>query len=162
MAKWNRYKQVIVIPAFNEGEAVVRAIDCCCAVAYPPKELEIVAITGGSTDDAWEQMNVAAGRYPGRLTCIDLRYNQKERRAMAAGIRATEGEFLVCADSDSMPAPWAIRKLARGFADPKVGAISGLTYILNTTTNLLTHMQAASYYVCFQLFKAAESVVNTC
>jgi hyaluronan synthase len=75
---------------------------------------------------------------------------------------ATEGEFLVCVDSDSMPAPWAIRKLARGFGDPKVGAISGLTYIRNANTNLLTYMQAASCYVCFQLFKAAEPVVNTC
>lgn len=80
---------------------------------------------------------------------------------MAAGIRATEGEFLICVDSDSLPAPWAMRKLVQGFADPKVGAISGLTYVRNANTNLLTHMQAASYYVSFQLFTAAESVVNT-
>jgi hypothetical protein len=37
----------------------------------------------------------------------------------------------------------------------------GLTYVRNANTNLLTHMQAASYYVSFRLFKAAESVVNT-
>lgn len=151
----------IVIPAFNEGEAVARTIDACCAIVYPPHKLELVVINDGSTDDTWEQMNVAAARYPGRVTCIDLGSNQGKRKAMAAGIRATANEFLICVDSDSLPAPWAVRKLVQGFADPKVGAISGLTYVRNTNTNLLTHMQAASYYVSFQLFKAAESVVNT-
>jgi hyaluronan synthase len=151
----------IVIPAFNEGEAVARTIDSCCAIVYPPDKIEVVVINDGSTDDTWEHMNRAAARYPGRVTCIDLGSNQGKRKAMAAGIRATANEFVICVDSDSLPAPWAIRKLVQGFADPKVGAISGLTYVRNTTTNLLTQMQAASYYVSFQLFKAAESVVNT-
>jgi hyaluronan synthase len=50
-----------------------------------------------------------------------------------------------------------MRKLVQGFADPKVGAISGLTHVRNADTNLLTRMQAANYFVNFQLFKAAES-----
>jgi hyaluronan synthase len=150
----------IVVPAFNEGNAVVRTIDSCCTIAYPPEKVEVVAINDGSTDDTWEQMNLAAARYPGRVTCIDLGYNQGKRAAMAAGIRATDAEILVFVDSDSMPAPWAVRKLVQGFADSKVGAVSGLTYLRNANTNVLTHMQAASYYVSFQLLKAAESVVN--
>ena len=150
----------IVVPAFNEGNAVVGTIVSCCTIAYPPEKVEIVAVNDGSTDDTWEQMNVAAARYPGRVTCIDLGYNQGKRAAMAAGIRATNAEMLVFVDSDSMPAPWAVRKLVQGFADPKVGGVSGLTYIRNANANVLTHMQAASYYVSFQLLKAAESVVN--
>ena len=150
----------IVVPAFNEGNAVVRTIDSCCTIAYPPEKVELVAINDGSTDDTWEQMNLAAARYPGRVKCIDLGHNQGKRAAMAAGIRATDAEILVFVDSDSMPAPWAVRKLVQGFADPKVGAVSGLTYLRNANSNVLTHMQAASYYVSFQLLKAAESVVN--
>ena len=150
----------IVVPAFNEGNAVVRTIDSCCTIAYPPEKVELVAINDGSTDDTWEQMNLAAARYPGRVKCIDLGHNQGKRAAMAAGIRATDAEILVFVDSDSMPAPWAVRKLVQGFADPKVGAVSGLTYLRNANANVLTHMQAASYYVSFQLLKAAESVVN--
>ena len=150
----------IVVPAFNEGNAVVRTIDACCGIAYPPDKVELVAINDGSTDDTWAQMNLAAARYPGRVTCIDLGHNQGKRAAMAAGIRASTAEILVFVDSDSMPAPWAVRKLVQGFADPKVGAVCGLTYIRNANANVLTHMQAASYYVSFQLLKAAESVVN--
>ena len=150
----------IVVPAFNEGNAVVRTIDSCCTIAYPPDKVELVAVNDGSTDDTWEQMNLAAARYPGRVKCIDLGHNQGKRAAMAAGIRATDAEILVFVDSDSMPAPWAVRKLVQGFANPKVGAISGLTYLRNANANVLTHMQAASYYVSFQLLKAAESVVS--
>jgi hyaluronan synthase len=53
-----------------------------------------------------------------------------------------------------------VRKLVQGFADPRVGAISGLTYVRNAETNTLTRMQAARYYVSFQLLKSAESVLG--
>ena len=86
-------------------------------------------INDGSPDDTWEPMNIAAARYLGWVTCLDLGSNQGKRAAMAASIRATEGEFVICVDSDSMPAPWAMRKLVQAFAEPKVGAISGLTYV---------------------------------
>jgi hyaluronan synthase len=106
-------------------------------------------------------MNHAAARHPGRVNCIDLGRNKGKRAAVTAGIRASTADFLVSVDSDSLPAPESVRKLIQGFADPKVGAISGLTHVRNVKANLLTRMQAASYYVNFQLFKAAESVVNT-
>ncbi|MGW4152241.1 glycosyltransferase family 2 protein [Micromonospora chersina] len=151
----------IVVPAYNEGEAVGRTIDSCLALDYPTEKLEIVVINDGSTDDTWEQMRRAAGRYrPGAVRCIDLGHNQGKRAAMAAGIRATSAEILVFVDSDSMPAPDAIRTLVQGFADPNVGAISGLTYVRNAEANTLTRMQAVRYYVSFQLLKSAESVLG--
>ena len=151
----------IVVPAYNEGEAVARTIHSCLGLDYPAEKLEVVVINDGSTDDTWHQMLAAAASYPeGRVRCIDLGSNQGKRAAMAAGIRATSAEILVFVDSDSMPAPGAVRKLVQGFRDPKVGAISGLTYVRNAEANLLTRMQAARYYVSFQLLKAAESVVN--
>ena len=151
----------IVVPAFNENEAVERTIDSCAETAYPPDKLEIVVVNDGSTDNTWQHISRAAARHPSLVTCIDLGRNMGKRAAVTAGIRATAAEIIVSVDSDSVPAPWAIRKLVQGFADHKVGAISGLTHVRNATTNLLTRMQAASYYVNFQLFKAAESFVNT-
>jgi hyaluronan synthase len=151
----------IVVPAYNEGEAVARTIHSCLALDYPAEKLEIVVVNDGSTDDTWDQMLRAAARYPrGRVQCVDLGRNMGKRAAMAAGIRATSAEILVFVDSDSMPAPQAVRKLVQGFADPKVGAISGLTYVRNAEANLLTRMQAARYYVSFQLLKSAESVLG--
>jgi hyaluronan synthase len=151
----------IVVPAYNESEAVARTIHSCIGLEYPAEKLEVVVINDGSDDDTWDHMQRAAGEYPsGRVRCVDLGSNQGKRAAMAEGIRQTQAEVLVFVDSDSMPAPWAVRKLVQGFADAKVGAISGLTYVRNAETNTLTRMQAARYYISFQLLKTAESVVG--
>jgi hyaluronan synthase len=148
----------IVVPAYNEGEGVVRTIDSCLGLDYPADKVEIVVVNDGSTDDTWDYMVEAAARHGERVRIVDLGSNQGKRAAMAAGIRETQAEILIFVDSDSMPAPRAVHKLVQGFADPKVGAISGLTYVRNAEQNLLTRMQAARYYVSFQLLKAAESV----
>ena len=108
-----------------------------------------------------KSMLQAAGRRPpGVVRCIDLGSNQGKRAAMAAGIRATKAEIMVFIDSDSVPAADGVRLLVQTFADPKVGAASGLTYVGNASKNALTRMQQARYYVSFQLLKCAESVVG--
>lgn len=151
----------IVVPAYNEGEAVARTIHACLGLVYPEDRLEVVVVNDGSSDDTWTHMRRAADRYPdGRVRCVDLGENRGKRAAMAAGIRATSAEILVFVDSDSMPAPGSVRRLVQGFADPEVGAISGLTYVRNAEHNVLTRMQAARYYVSFQLLKSAESVLG--
>ena len=114
-------------------------------------------INDGSSDDTWEHMQRAAALLPaGAVRCVDLGSNQGKRAAMAAGISETQAEMLVFVDSDSMPAPSAVRKLVQGFADPKVAAISGLTHVRNADRNVLTRMQAARYYVSFQLLKISR------
>jgi hyaluronan synthase len=151
----------VIVPAYNEGEAVARTIHACLSLDYPRRKLEIVVINDGSTDDTWEHMVSAAARYPrGAVRCVDLGSNQGKRAAMAAGIRATSAEILVFVDSDSMPEPDGVRKLVQIFANPKVGAGSGLTMVRNAHVNTLTRMQQARYYVSFQLLKTAESVLG--
>ncbi len=151
----------VIVPAFNEGEAVARTVHALMALDYPAAKLEIVVVNDGSTDDTWEHMTAAAASYPdGRVRLVDLGSNQGKRAAMAAGIRATSAEILVFVDSDSIPAPQGVRRLVQGFADPRVGAIAGLTYVRNAGTNALTRMQAARYYISYQLLKAAESTLG--
>jgi hyaluronan synthase len=151
----------IIVPAYNEGPAVARTIDACLRLDYPLGKLELVVVNDGSSDETWQYMLQAAGRYPpGVVRCIDLGSNQGKRAAMAAGIRASTAEIMVFIDSDSVPAPDGVRLLVQTFADPKVGAASGLTYVGNASKNALTRIQQARYYVSFQLLKCAESVVG--
>jgi len=151
----------VVVPAYNEGSAVATTIHACLALDYPRDKLEIVVVDDGSTDDTWQQMTAAAAMHPpGAVRCVALGANRGKRAAMAAGIRATSAEILVFVDSDSVPAPDGVRRLVQGFADHRVGAVAGLTYVRNATANTLTRMQAARYYVSYQLLKAAESVVG--
>jgi hyaluronan synthase len=151
----------IVVPAYNEGPAVIRTIDACLRLDYPADKVELVVVNDGSTDETWQYMLQAAGRHPpGVVRCIDLGSNQGKRAAMAAGVRATNAEILVFVDSDSEPAKDGVRLLVQAFADPKVGATSGITFVRNANVNALTKIQQARYYVSFQLLKSAESVVG--
>jgi hyaluronan synthase len=130
------------------------------SIDYPKDRIEVVVVNDGSTDDTWEHMLAAAAEYrPGAVQCVDLGSNQGKRAAMATGIRRTSADILVFVDSDSVPAPRAIYHLVQPFAEAGVAAVSGLTYVRNAHKNLLTRMQAARYYVSFQLLKTAESMV---
>src|SRR6201999_1872187 len=46
----------IVVPAFNEGEAVARTIHACMSLDYPREKLQIVVVNDGSSDDTWKHM----------------------------------------------------------------------------------------------------------
>lgn len=150
----------VIVPAFNEGEAVTRTVHACAALDYPADKIEVVCIDDGSTDDTWLHMTSAADQHPGLVTCIALDGNQGKRAAMAAGVRATDAEILVFVDSDSIPAADGIRRIVQGFADEQVGAVAGITHVRNAHRNVLTRMQAARYFVSYELLKSAESVVG--
>jgi hyaluronan synthase len=150
----------VIIPAFNEGRSVLRTIEACLAQDYPEDKLRIICIDDGSTDDTFAHMQLAEIVHGDRLECISLGENRGKRAAMAEGVRRTDSEICVFVDSDSEPARDGISTLVQGFARDDVGAVSGLTHARNADVNNLTRMQAARYFISYQLLKASESVVS--
>jgi hyaluronan synthase len=150
----------IVMPGFNEEDAIAGSLRSLLALEYPAGKLEIVAVNDGSTDGTLAAMEAVAAEAPGRVLVIDLGVNQGKRAAMAAGIRATEAEIIAFVDSDSVLEPDALRILVQGFADETVGAICGHADVLNLNDTWMTRMQAVRYYVAFKVCKAAESVFD--
>ncbi|HEY4098489.1 MAG TPA: glycosyltransferase family 2 protein [Baekduia sp.] len=150
----------IIMPGFNEQEAIAASLRSLLALEYPEAKLEIVAVNDGSTDDTLAEMRTVARGAGGRVQVIDLGVNQGKRAAMAAGIRATEAEIVAFVDSDSVLEPDALRILVQGFADERVGALCGHADVLNVRESWLTKMQAVRYFVAFKVVKAAESVFS--
>jgi len=150
----------IVMPGFNEQEAIASSLRSLLALEYPQAKLEIVAVNDGSTDGTLAEMRKVEREARGRVRVIDLGTNQGKRAAMAAGIRATEAEIIAFVDSDSVVEPDALRILVQGFADRKVGAICGHADVLNVGETWLTKMQAVRYFVAFKVVKAAESIFS--
>lgn len=148
----------IVMPGFNEEEAIARSLSSLLELDYPPEKLELVAVDDGSTDDTLAEMRRVAARAPGRVNVIDFPENRGKRAAMAAGIRATSAEVIVFVDSDSTVEPEALKRLVQPLADPRVGAVCGHADVLNVRDSWITRMQAVRYFVAFRVVKAAESV----
>lgn len=150
----------IIVPVFNEGVSVLRTIDACLDPDYPADRLRIICVDDGSTDDTWVHLRDAAARHPEQVLAVALGSNRGKRAAMAEGVRRSDSEILVVIDSDSEPLPGGIRRIVQPFADPRIGAVAGLTHARNADVNALTRMQATRYYVSFQLLKAAESALG--
>jgi hyaluronan synthase len=150
----------IVMPAFNEQDAIAASLRSLLELDYPVDKLELVAVNDGSTDGTLHEIEQVAGEADGRVKVIDFPENRGKRAAMAAGIRATEAETIVFVDSDSVVEPKALRLLVQPLADKRVGAVCGHADVLNVRETWLTRMQAVRYFVAFRVVKAAESVFH--
>jgi hyaluronan synthase len=147
----------VVMPAFNEEDAVAASIRSLLAVDYPAEKLEIVVVNDGSTDNTIHEIRAVAEGNP-VVRVIEFAENRGKRAAMAAGIRATRAAVIAFVDSDSSLEPDALRRIVRGFADPRVGAIAGHADVQNARETWITRMQAVRYFVAFRVCKAAESI----
>jgi hyaluronan synthase len=150
-----------IIPAYNEGAMVEKAIESSASSDYPRELMEVICVDDGSTDDTWEHIQRAAGKYPGVVQVLRHPRNRGKRHALATAFRQARGEILVTLDSDSVMAPDAARHLVAPFADPKVGATTARVRVYNKSENLLTRMLAVRYVMAFEFFRASTSVFKT-
>lgn len=147
----------VVMPAFNEEDAVADSIRSLLTVDYPPEKLEIVVINDGSSDGTLGEIERAAAGSD-EVRVISFPENRGKRAAMAAGIRATSATIIAFVDSDSSLERDALRRIVRGFVEPKVGAIAGHAEVQNARESWIARMQAVRYFVAFRVCKAAESI----
>ena len=112
----------LVISAYNEAAVIRARIENCLALDYPKEALEIVVVSDASTDGTDEIVAEYASQGV-RLA------RQEQRLGKTAGLNRTlptlRGEIVVFSDANAMYEPDALRKLARNFADPKVGCVTG-------------------------------------
>jgi cellulose synthase/poly-beta-1,6-N-acetylglucosamine synthase-like glycosyltransferase len=114
----------LLIPAYNEGDVIERKIRNSLALDYPAGRLEIVVASDGSKDDTAE----AAQRLEDGTRVRVLAYPQNRGKipTLNASVPELRGEIVVFSDAAAMLFPDSVRKLVENFADPEVGAVSGL------------------------------------
>ena len=151
----------IVMPGFNEEEAIAQSLRSLLTLDYPADKLELVAVNDGSTDRTLVEMRKVETEANGRVRVISFPENRGKRAAMAAGIRATDAEIIAFVDSDSMLEPDALSILVQHFAKSEVGAVAGHAEVLNIKESWMSRMQAVRYFVAFKVLKAAESVFSS-
>jgi cellulose synthase/poly-beta-1,6-N-acetylglucosamine synthase-like glycosyltransferase/peptidoglycan/xylan/chitin deacetylase (PgdA/CDA1 family) len=135
----------VIVPAYNEEAGIAASIRSLVDTDYSGR-MEILVVDDGSTDRTAEI--VASLRLPGvRLIRKD---NGGKPSALNAGIAQARGEIMVMVDGDTVFQRDTIRKLVQGFADPRVGAVSGNTKVANRG-GLLGRWQHLEYVIGFNL-----------
>jgi biofilm PGA synthesis N-glycosyltransferase PgaC len=117
-------RTVTVIIAVHNGERYMRAkLNSVLALDYPRELVDVIVVSDGSTD-ATEDV----AREFDKIQLLRVAKGGKSRALNTAIPRAT-GEILFLTDVRQELDPNCLRELVSYFADPQVGAVSGLLRI---------------------------------
>jgi cellulose synthase/poly-beta-1,6-N-acetylglucosamine synthase-like glycosyltransferase/peptidoglycan/xylan/chitin deacetylase (PgdA/CDA1 family) len=171
LAFWNRYRNSrseppapdpqalpvsVLIPAYNEEVVIAATVKRILESDYPG--LDVIVVDDGSRDRTVDVLREEFGRDP-RVSIVSID-NSGKATALNTGLARAKGEIVVALDADTLFDADTISKLARWFADPKVGAVAGNAKVGNRI-NTITRWQALEYIVAQNLERRALSALNT-
>ena len=110
----------LMICAYNEEDVVAEKMENTLALDYPKDKLRIMWVTDGSNDHTNELLKV----YPE----VDIVFSPERRgktSALKHGLRELKTRYVAFTDANTMINGGALREIARLFADPTVGCVSG-------------------------------------
>lgn len=93
----------VIVPTYNRAGVICRTIDNIFAQTF--RDIEVIVVNDGSTDDTLARLR----RYVGRIKVIS-QANAGPSTARNRGIEAARGEFIAFQDSDDL---WMPSKLER-------------------------------------------------
>lgn len=97
----------VIIPVFNADRYLTRCLDSVLSQKY--KNIEIILVNDGSTDDSLKICNTFASRFP-YIKILDQN-NTGASLARKRGISEAKGEYLVFVDSDDFVSPYYVSAL---------------------------------------------------
>ncbi|MFH0910122.1 MAG: glycosyltransferase family 2 protein [Planctomycetota bacterium] len=112
----------LIVPVYNEAEAIGPKIENLLALDYPREKLCIVVANDGSTDGTGAIVRALAR--PG-IVLHDYPTRRGKAVVLNDEVPQCETDLVVLADARQRIAPDALRELVANFADPEVGGASG-------------------------------------
>ncbi|WP_297477594.1 glycosyltransferase family 2 protein [Thermococcus sp.] len=117
-------KVSILIPAYNEGQKVLRAVKSALGQDYA--DLEVVVIDDGSEDGTFK---AASSVSDPRLRVYRVEHGGKAK-ALNFGLSKASGEVIVTTDADSVLERDAVRELVRRFYSDEIVAVGGQVRVM--------------------------------
>lgn len=146
----------VLVPAYNEGRVIERALTSLMRLEYP--EYEVLVIDDGSRDDTLEIASRWEGHHgPGHFRVI-TKPNGGKASALNAGIAHSRHPLILSMDADSYLEPRTLLHAARHFGNPAVGAVAGNVKVENRGT-IITRLQALEYIEGLNMPRRAQGFV---
>lgn len=143
-----RPRVTVIVPTYNRGSLVTRAIDSVLGQTYP--NVDVLVVDDGSTDDTLERLRVYEPNQRFRLVRLD--HNRGVTGAKNAGLdnlgKATAYAGIL--DSDDMLTPAAVEAIMRVF-EANAGRFSqvfawGVDMVSGEPTGLMPHREGPVTY----------------
>ena len=134
----------VQLPVFNEKHVIERLIDAACRLSLPGGQLQIQVL-----DDSTDETTVLARRRARawRRRGVDVEVLHRTVRsgykagALAAGLEAAKGEYVLILDADFVPHPTLLEELLPSMSDAGVGMVQARWDHLNEGGSWLTRAQ---------------------
>lgn len=104
-------KVSVIIPCYNVEEFIVRCLKSIEIQSFGMKDLEVILINDGSTDNTVSYLNAFKDKYGESVIVIDFKYNRGISVVRNAGLKMASGEYVLFVDSDDTIDKYAIEKL---------------------------------------------------
>ena len=144
----------MIIIACNEEKVILDKLENCRNLDYPTDLLRVCIVSDGSIDGT-------AGilRNQENILFIEDDVNRGKPHQINTAIKQCESDLIVFSDARQMYRADALSKLARNFADPTIGAVSGdLTFI---SADDATERSVGLYWKYEKMMRKAESNVDS-
>ncbi|MFL5913406.1 MAG: glycosyltransferase family 2 protein [Gaiellaceae bacterium] len=110
----------VVIPCFNHGRYLTETVESVLAQTF--RELEVVVVDDGSTDDSAAVAEALCAAHADRVRLLRQPNAGHPSVARNNGIRATSSEYVLCLDADDqLPPDWMAACVAALDARPDAG-----------------------------------------
>lgn len=128
----------VVIPAYNQGNYLARAVQSVLGQSYP--DFEIIIVDDGSTDDT---ATVGCS-----YNAPNIHYVHQENQGLSAarntGLRYAQGEFISYLDSDDLFLPDKLKLLTDAiYSHPEFGFVAGQAIPIDEADQPLGKMYAS-------------------
>ncbi len=111
----------LIITVHNEAARIEEKLDNTLLIDYPSECLEVIVASDFSTDATEEIVRTYADK---GVKLVQADERKGKEYAQLCGIRVSRGEILVFSDVATMIPADALKYLAAGFNDKRIGAIS--------------------------------------
>jgi len=145
----------VVIPAYNEEEAIVQTVRSVLESDYTA--LQVIVVDDGSHDRTVALVREHFGN-DSRVRLLE-QTNSGKPAALNHALAGVETEIIISIDADTFVAPEAIGRLVRHFSRHNVGAVAGNAKVANRD-RWLTRWQALEYITSQNLEKRAFDLLN--
>ena len=129
-----RYEPTVtlLIAAYNEEKDIEEKLKNSFALDYPKDKFEIVVASDGSIDKTDEIVRRYADNEAGvRVVLHRVEGRQGKTAAQNSAVKICQGEIIIFSDAASMYERGVVRAMVRNYADPRVGAVSGMYKYVN-------------------------------
>ncbi|MCW4049534.1 MAG: glycosyltransferase [Candidatus Bathyarchaeota archaeon] len=151
----------LMIPAHNEEEIIIRAIETALETNYPNKE--VLVIDDGSTDDTYSLARPYQQKELIKLIHRETASGSKAG-ALNYGILFASGDIIISVDADTMIERNSLKELVKPMRNPEVEAVAGNVRIFGGEhggDNLIVKLQQYEYLVNMELGRRFSSLIGT-